>query len=84
MTGPDEETFVHTVEALTVGQLRAALADLPDDMQISAIPAEGPGSGFADWPQVITAVEVTAGPDAVDMLEIALDYPSGTYYRPRR
>jgi hypothetical protein len=49
----DEELFDHEVTPWTVGQLRAALAGLPDDLPVSVITAEEPGSYLAGDEQVV-------------------------------
>jgi hypothetical protein len=54
----DEELFDHQVTAWTVGQLRAALDGLPDDMPVRVITAEEPGSDLAGDEQVV----ISAGP----------------------
>jgi hypothetical protein len=53
VTGPDEELFEHRVTAWTVGELRAALAGVPDDLPISVVTAEEPGSDLAGDEQVV-------------------------------
>jgi hypothetical protein len=58
MAYDDEELFDHQVTAWTVGQLRAALEGLPDDLPVRVITAEEPGSNLAGPDQVI----IHAGP----------------------
>lgn len=75
-----EEEFTHTVDELTVGQVRQALANLPDDMPVRVDLAEEPGGRESGWPQVVIDVG-----DTVDgVCCISTDYPSGTYYRRTR
>ena len=49
----DEELFDHQVTAWTVGQLRAALDGVPDDLPVTVVTAEEPGSGLAGPDQVV-------------------------------
>ena len=53
MRDPYEEEFDHQVSAWTVGQLRAAIGQLPDDLPITVITAEAPGSDVAGDEQVV-------------------------------
>ena len=53
----------HEVSAWTVGQLRKALADFPDDMAIRVAPLEEPGGGGG----------------GKDYVTLECDYPSGDY-----
>jgi hypothetical protein len=66
MTYDDEELFDHQVTAWTVGQLRAALAGLPDDLPARIITAEEPGSDLAGDEQVVISAapwaDVDVGP----------------------
>jgi hypothetical protein len=63
---PDEEEFDHVADAWTVGQLRAALEGVPDDLPIEVITAEEPGSNMAGPDQVVIGagpwVDVDTGP----------------------
>jgi len=58
---PSDRTFVHTVQAWTVGDLRRALGLLPgpdavpDHVALVVIPAEEPGGQYAADAQVIFA-----------------------------
>jgi Family of unknown function (DUF6225) len=62
----DEELFDHKVTAWTVGQLRAALEGLPDEMPVRVIPADEPGGDIAGADQVVTGAapwaDVDVGP----------------------
>jgi hypothetical protein len=66
MTFDDEELFDHQVAAWTVGQLRAALAGVPDDLPVRIITAGEPGSDFAGDEQVVISAapwaDVDVGP----------------------
>lgn len=78
----DEEQYRHDVTPWTVGQLRAAMADLPDDVPIEVAVAEQPGGVFVNLQVVIDAA---TNPDQNTRREftIACEYPSGTYIRRR-
>ncbi len=83
----------HEVSAWTVGQLRKALADFPDDMPVRVAPLEEPGGDLEAPLQVVTGTEVRAfeetggqpvrgGEDqAGDYVTLECDYPSGEYAR---
>jgi hypothetical protein len=58
MSYDDEELFDHQVTAWTVGQLRTALAGLPDDMPVRVVPADEPGGEVTGDDQVV----ISAGP----------------------
>jgi hypothetical protein len=62
----DEELFDHQVTAWTVGQLRAALKGVPDDLPVRIITADEPGSDLAGHEQVVISAapwaDVDAGP----------------------
>ncbi|WP_222870755.1 DUF6225 family protein [Micromonospora sp. MP36] len=81
------ERYRHDVERWTVGQLRAALDGLPDDMVLRAEVADGPSTGHPDpWGNdqfVVTDAIVDDG-DYLrsDELIIRVDYSSGGYVRP--
>lgn len=96
MAYDDEELFDHQVTAWTVGQLRAALAGLPDDLPVSVLVSEEPGGEFADEQVVISAApwarmnnataedvrrKLASGELQPDHLEISAEFPSGQYYR---
>jgi hypothetical protein len=57
----DEELFDHQVTAWTVGQLRAALDGLPDDVPVRVIPADEPGSDVAGDDQVVISAAPVGG-----------------------
>lgn len=95
----DEELFDHQVTPWTVGQLRAAMEGLSDDLPVSVLVSEEPGGDCADeqviigaapWARVdgMSAADVRAGLDTgqihPDHLEIGLEFPSGQYYRRTR
>jgi hypothetical protein len=48
-----EELFGHQVTAWTAGQLRKALEGVPDDMPVTVVTAEEPGSDIAGDEQVV-------------------------------
>jgi hypothetical protein len=52
------EVLRHEVSAWTVGQLRKALADFPDDMAVRVAPLEEPGGDLEAPLQVVTSTEV--------------------------
>jgi hypothetical protein len=56
--------FRHEVSAWTVGQLRKALADFPDDMPVRVAPLEEPGGELEAPLQVVTNAEVRVFADA--------------------
>jgi Family of unknown function (DUF6225) len=59
----DEELFDHQVTPWTVGQLRAALEGVPDDLPVRVITAEEPGSDLAGDEQVVTGAAPWASVD---------------------
>lgn len=73
----DEQLFHHEVTVLTVGQLRAALAGVPDEARVRVHLATEPGGEFADE-QVVFG----AGVDPDGWFDLESDFPSGEYYRP--
>jgi hypothetical protein len=58
------EVLRHEVSAWTVGQLRKALADLPDDMAVRVAPLEEPGGELEAPLQVVISTEVRDFADA--------------------
>lgn len=77
--------FEHKVEAWTVGQLRNALAGLPDDLPIIVDAAE-PGSDLVQEQVVIHVgfghgVDGQSEPFTGRELRIGCEFPSGTYHR---
>jgi hypothetical protein len=84
----DEEEYDHEVSAWTVGQLRAALADLDEDVPLRVEVAEEPGGSLVDLQVVIGASFVAQQPqdDAANAGEFAIscEFPPGTYLRQRR
>ncbi|HLH58953.1 MAG TPA: DUF6225 family protein [Streptosporangiaceae bacterium] len=82
----------HEVSAWTVGQLRKALTDLPDDMPIRVAPLEEPGGDLEAPLQVVTSTEIRAfaedaGSPAFraaggDYITLECDFPSGEYAHP--
>jgi hypothetical protein len=68
MTCDDEELFDHQVTALTAGELRKALEGVADDMPVTVVTAEEPGSDFAGDEQVVISaapwVGAAAWPDS--------------------
>jgi hypothetical protein len=91
------EVLRHEVSAWTVGQLRKALADFPDDMAVRVAPLEEPGGDLEAPLQVITNTEVResadgpgtgqsspASPGASEpgtYVTLECDFPSGEYSR---
>ena len=76
--------FEHAVQAWTVGQLRDALAGLPDDLPIIVDVAEEPGGDTVQEQVVIDAgfghgVDGRGEPFVGRELRIGCDYPSGPY-----
>jgi Family of unknown function (DUF6225) len=82
----------HEVSAWTVGQLRKALAEFPDDMAVRVAPLEEPGGDLEAPLQVVINSEVRLfaddhGPlshraqngDGKDYVALECDYPSGDY-----
>lgn len=84
----------HEVSAWTVGQLRKALADFPDDMPVRVAPLEEPGGDLEAPLQVVTSSEVRGpggtppgggqpGWDSADLsggyVTLECDFPSGEY-----
>jgi hypothetical protein len=90
------ELFKHEVSAWTVGQLRKALADFPDDMAVRVAPLEEPGGDLEAPLQVVTSTEVRefadapgggrpSGPGEAESgayVTLECDFPSGEYSRP--
>jgi hypothetical protein len=87
----DEEKFEHKVDAWTVGQLRAALDGVSDDLPVVCWVAEEPGGKDICGDQVV----FDAGFGQVDWgkgeglqedktkFGLSLEFPPGTYYRPK-
>lgn len=86
----DEELYRHDVQPWTVGQLRAALQGLPDDLPLIVHVAEKPG-GDSVAEQVVTDAgfgTVVWGDERGEEIDrrfaIECEFPAGEYYRPRR
>lgn len=85
----DEEEFEHKVDAWTVGQLRAALDGVPDDMPLICWVAEEPGGKDVCGDQVVFGAgfgNVDWGNGLVEdrsRFGLSLEFPPGTYYRTR-
>jgi hypothetical protein len=83
------ELLKHEVSAWTVGQLRKALADFPDDMPVRVAPLEEPGGELEAPLQVVTNADVrvfadasgTSGGLSGDYVTLECDFPSGEYYQ---
>jgi hypothetical protein len=91
------ELVRHEVSAWTVGQLRKALADFPDDMAIRIAPLEEPGGDLEAPLQVVTNTEVRefgdapssgrppaagrGGDESGEYVTLECDFPSGEYSR---
>jgi len=87
----DLEPYEHTVPAWTVGELRHALADLPDALPVRVAVPEVPTTMSPDGEQdaryVVTGT-AEADPrydtllrDGDEVLILLADYPSDTYMR---
>lgn len=84
----DEELHEHVVDAWTVGQLRAALEGLPDDLPITVDVAEEPGGDTVDEQVVISAgFGHGIAADGTEFVgrefRIGCEFPTGHYYRGR-
>ncbi|SEL26152.1 DUF6225 family protein [Streptacidiphilus jiangxiensis] len=87
----DYERYEHTVPEWTVGELRAALADLPDDVPVRiAVPQELTSRGPDDERDARYVITGTSKADpnfetligeVDDVLILITDYPSDTYVR---
>ncbi|WP_091195793.1 DUF6225 family protein [Micromonospora narathiwatensis] len=80
------ERYRHEVDRWTVGQLRAALDGLPDDMVLRVEVPFGPSSAHPDpWGNdqfVVTAATVDDGDHLpVDEFVVRVDYPADWYVR---
>jgi hypothetical protein len=91
------EVLRHEVSAWTVGQLRKALADFPDDMAVRVAPLEEPGGDLEAPLQVVTNTELRdfaegpgagqpwpagqGGNEAGAYVTLECDFPSGEYSR---
>lgn len=89
MTDDEVEGYWHEVERMTVGQLRDALRDLPDDMVLRVEVAFGPSTSHPDpWGNdqyVVTAAAVDEGEHLrADEFVVRVDYPTDWYVRPMR
>ena len=86
---PDEELYRHEVRPWTVGQLRSALAGLPEDLPLIVHVAEEAGGDDVDRQVVIAAGGVLGRKgDRLDEtpyeFQIDCEFPSGEYVRRRR
>lgn len=84
----EQETYDHVAEAWTVGQLRAALQGLPDDLPVIVDVAEDPGGDTVDEQVVINAGFghgiAADGTEFVSReFRIGCEFPTGQYYRGR-
>ena len=84
----DDETveYDHQVTPWTVGQLRAALDGLPEDLPLEVMVAEEPGGDFAERQVVIDAgfghgTDVDGEEFVGREFQISCEFPSGTYVR---
>jgi hypothetical protein len=78
--------FEHTVEPWTVGRMREALADLPEDLPMIVDVAEEPGGSLVTEQVVIDVgfghgIDRKGEPFIGRELRIACEFPSGTYHR---
>lgn len=82
-------SYEHTVEAWNVGQVRAALDGLPDDLPIIVDVAEEPGGDTVEE-QVVIHVGFGHGTlsDGTEFIGremlIGCEFPSGSYHRKQR
>jgi hypothetical protein len=87
---PAEELYQHRVQPWTVGQLRAALAGLPEDLPLLVQVAEEPGGDTVGEQVVISAGFGTIdwgderGEEVDRRFAIGCEFPSGEYVRRRR
>jgi hypothetical protein len=85
----DEELVRHVARRWTVGELRAALQGLPDELPLVVHVAEEPGGDLVQDQVVIGAGFGTIdwggerGEDVDRRFGIECDFPPGEYYRPR-
>lgn len=86
----EEELYQHRVQPWTVGQLRAALAGLPEDLPLIVDVAEEPGGEMVGRQVVIGAGFGTVdwgderGEDVDRRFAIGCEFPPGEYVRRRR
>ncbi len=86
----EEELVRHEVRPWTVGQLRAALQGLPDELPLVVQLAEEPGGDLVAEQVVTDAGFGTIdwgddrGEDVDRRFAICCDFPTGEYYRPVR
>ena len=96
MSPADEELFRHEVDVMTVGELRAALAGVPDDAHVRVEIAESPGGDTCDeqviyragadptiWYRDTRTHEPPRRP-ADGWFTLSAEFPPGDYYRPRK
>ncbi|MFF6844627.1 DUF6225 family protein [Streptomyces tanashiensis] len=87
------ETFEHKPEQWTVGQLREALKDLPDDTPLHVGVPDSPGD-FDDYQEMV-AIDVepvellyrgyNGKPDRTEVRHtLFVDFPADTYNRPEK
>lgn len=78
-------SYHHQLTALTVGQLRVAIADLPDDWAVIVSTAGTSGGQYSEEQVAFAAHQITEIRDGVEQgrpeLCIEADYPAGTYER---
>lgn len=83
----NEEEFDHIVQAWSVGDLRRALAGMPDDLPlIGWVPEEPGGREVAEYVITDAGYGAVVGDDDQliqdrTQLGIQLEFPSGSYYR---
>ncbi len=80
-----EVLYEHETANLTVGQLRAALAGIPDDLPVTVWAVDKPGGDFAEELVLCSAVRATGTDDdhevALPEFILEADFPTGSYYR---
>jgi len=77
-----EQPYEHVVDAWTVGQLRAALVGLPDDLPVIVDVAEEPGGDTVDE-QVVISAGFGHGIAADGTEFVDREFPTGHYFRGR-
>lgn len=86
----DEELYRHEVRPWTVGQLRAELAGLPEDLPLIVHVAEEPGGDLVGAQVIVSAGFAVIdwggqrGEEVDRQFTIGCEFPAGEYIRRRR